>query len=244
MSSRLRVTAVAVAVLLGASACSTGGVLGASSASCAQPTTTAAAHAVAPGSPLDVSVQGLLQDCADTGPEPVEAPPVENARVVWAQGGVERELALVEPDERGDISVTVTVPEDATAGAATVTIGTSEPAEVTVEPGGDVQGASAALCALPITIAGTSVIAPGDPLKISVEGLLQDCWDTGQGIAPAVDEAVVVWEQGGAQRELMVVEPDDQGDVVVTVTVPEDAAAGEATVTIGYSAPAEVTVGS
>lgn len=96
---------------------------------CAQPTTEAVPSTVAPGSEVAVTVD---LGCADTPNDP-SVQTVTGVEIVWDQDGQSSVLATTDSDASGLVSVTVTVPQDASPGEATLTAGTAAPITVTVE---------------------------------------------------------------------------------------------------------------
>ncbi|AEI12984.1 hypothetical protein [Cellulomonas gilvus] len=94
--------------------------------------------------------------------------------------------------------------------------------------------------------ASQSTVAPGDELALTGAYFLTGCHDTGEA-APEQDatSAPVLWSQGmreGAQLGEAAI--DTRGELTATVTVPDDAAAGEATVSVslGAGTTAELTL--
>ena len=134
MRSPAAASALAVALVLAGGACEQPADADATAGAqperaCAEPTTVVEPPAVAPGS--DVTVTAEL-GCADTPNDPQDES-LTGVEVLWGQDGATTVLARADSDATGRVSVTVTVPDDASPGDATVTVGTALPARVTVE---------------------------------------------------------------------------------------------------------------
>ncbi|TDC53450.1 hypothetical protein E1212_05975 [Jiangella ureilytica] len=110
-------------------------------AACAAPLTFLAEPAVAPGQTVHVQADGLWSGCRDHGyvdedgrahyPEP-EPTPLTDQVVTFMQGGAKVELTVVDSDPTGAVELDVTIPADAEAGPAVITVGRAMPAALTV----------------------------------------------------------------------------------------------------------------
>lgn len=97
-------------------------------------------------------------------------------------------------------------------------------------------GGGAAACASPTATASPTEVAPGAELAVSVDGLIGDCLDTGQGGPnPPLRgaEVTLVYANESRSAVLATVSADADRHAEFTVTVPADAADGPATVWIG-----------
>lgn len=131
-----------VPVLLVAGCGSDGPATTSGDAACAAPSTIAAESTVAPGQTVRVQAEGLWSSCRDHGvvdedgdvqyPDP-EPAPLTNLQVRFAQGDAVTDLATVDADDAARVELDVTIPADAAAGPAEITVGRlSSPATVTV----------------------------------------------------------------------------------------------------------------
>lgn len=95
-------------------------------------------------------------------------------------------------------------------------------------------------CAAPSTEAVPATVAPGSEVAVTVD---LGCSDTPNEPDPKpVTGVQIVWDQGGQDTVLATTDSDASGLVSVTVTVPLDAAPGEATLTAGPAEPITITV--
>ena len=97
------------------------------------PTVSLSASTVKPGEVLTVTGADFFDGCDDTQDDP-EAEPAKNVPVIWVQGDTQSTLASLAADGDGVVAGTVTVPAQAQAGEATLSVGIAEPLEVTVTP--------------------------------------------------------------------------------------------------------------
>jgi hypothetical protein len=86
-----------------------------------------------PGQEVAVSVAGLHEGCNDTG-GPNEEFPMTDVPVVFVQGDGSEQVGDISSDEDFAGSATITIPADATPGAARVGVLGSFAADVTVLP--------------------------------------------------------------------------------------------------------------
>ena len=115
--------------VIGLTGCS--GTSGSSEGLCAAPETTLSTSPVAPGQELTLSAKDMWDGCNDQGTNP-PLPPLRRQQVEWAQRGTTTVLGTTDANDAGQVSITVRVPATAKAGPATVRVGNSEPATVTV----------------------------------------------------------------------------------------------------------------
>ncbi len=115
--------------VIGLTGCS--GTSASSEGLCAAPETTLSTSPVAPGQELTLSAKDMWDGCNDQGTNP-PLPPLRRQQVEWAQRGTTTVLGTTDANDAGQVSITVRVPATAKAGPATVRVGNSEPATVTV----------------------------------------------------------------------------------------------------------------
>ena len=123
-----------VVVILGVAVIALTGCSGTSASSegaCAAPKTRLSTSPVAPGQELTLSANDMWDGCNDQGTNP-PLPPLRRQQVEWTQSGTTTVLGTTDANDAGQVSIMVRVPATAKAGPATVRVGTSEPATVTV----------------------------------------------------------------------------------------------------------------
>lgn len=118
MGARAVLTVVGMLVVAGCGGASSG------DAACAGPLTTVSSGQVAPGGDLRVQVSNVFADCYDTGQEGTPPPARDVVISLWPEGAsYGRELDRVDADQDGRIDVTVRIPDDVTAGPASLHVG-------------------------------------------------------------------------------------------------------------------------
>ncbi|WP_144268223.1 hypothetical protein [Demequina sp. NBRC 110055] len=120
-------------------------------------------------------------------------------------------------------------------------------------PGAEETGAGGeAACAAPMVLFAPLEAAPGDTVTVTLEGMSDDCYDTGQyGAGPAgepepiaeVMEAILVPVDGGAELVSVDVSLGEWNTGSADLVLPEGAPAGEYTATV-TPAPAVLDVPS
>ena len=103
------------------------------SASCAPPQVEASPASVSPGSTVLVTGRYFVDGCDDQGRGEV-TPALRDQPVVWSQGDTSVPVDRVDADARGELSVQIRVPATATAGPASLTVGTAVPIPLVVTP--------------------------------------------------------------------------------------------------------------
>lgn len=140
--SRRAGTLGAVALVLAVAAgCAAGpaGPGGSGEPACAAPELTAVPDTVAPGAEVVLTAEGFTE-CLDhtsveLGRESPDRPtprPLRDLMVQWTQGATDRDLGLASPDQDGRLRLTLTIPADAAAGTARITVGDISAVTVTV----------------------------------------------------------------------------------------------------------------
>ncbi len=100
-------------------------------AACAAPQTVAKPTTVAAGYVVHVRATDMVDGCRDTNLAASPAP-AKAQKIVWRQDSRQSVLDTVDADATGLIDADVTIPEDASPGEATITIGFAESARITV----------------------------------------------------------------------------------------------------------------
>jgi hypothetical protein len=77
-------------------------------------------------------------------------------------------------------------------------------------------------------------VTPGQEVEIRGQGLWDECNDTNhpQPLHP-LDDVPVTFQQDDEVQVLVSADADDDGEIVVRVQVPSDAAVGQATIALG-----------
>jgi hypothetical protein len=130
----VRGAAAVVLVLTAATACGDGDSSGARpgvAASCAAPEIQLSRPTAAPGEEIRVAGRWFVADCYDTG-QPGSPPPSTDLPVTFTGAGGAEALSRVDAGADGSVRLTVTVPDDAAAGPARITVGSAS-AALTVE---------------------------------------------------------------------------------------------------------------
>jgi hypothetical protein len=103
-----------------------------------------------------------------------------------------------------------------------------------------------ASCVGPNLTVTPATFAAGDHVRIEGEFFFDDCYDTGQPGTPPATRGIELRlvTPGAATRTfvLATVDADEDGEVDMTVAVPDDVPAGPARIEGGFGRPADVVV--
>ena len=137
-----RVTVALALTMLGLASCSSSdGRNGIPRGGCAAPVPTASPTVVRAGDSVEFAVDySIVDDCVDNFGNGTPLPPPQegdgifrDVEVTWSQNGTTQVLSIENADASNRLRTTVTVPDSASAGIATLSAGSADNVLMTVE---------------------------------------------------------------------------------------------------------------